>query len=47
MFDIIEVKNDIMNAIVDACGLKTKGTAICFSLLVDYSVRLNKEIDNL
>lgn len=42
-----ENKNDIMNAIVESCGLKTKGAGICFSLPVDYAVGLNKEIDKL
>ena len=37
-------KNDIMNNIVEGCGLKTPGAGICFSLPVDYGVGLNKEI---
>lgn len=41
-----EKKNDIMNLIVDNCGLKTPGAGICFSLPVDQVVGLNKNIDN-
>ena len=37
-------KNDIMDQIVDTCGLKTPGAGICFSLPVDYVVGLDKEI---
>ena len=40
----VEKKNSIMNAIVENCGLKTKGAGICFSLPVDYAIGLNKEI---
>jgi len=39
-------KNNIMNMIVESCGLKTPGTGICFSLPVDNVVGLNKEISN-
>ena len=39
-----ETKNDIMNNIVEGCGLKTPGAGICFSLPVDYGVGLNKDI---
>ena len=37
-----DIKRDIMNSIVDNCGLKSPGTGICFSLPVDYVVGLNK-----
>ena len=39
-------KNDIMNIILNNCGLKTPGAGICFSLPVDHVVGLNKEISN-
>lgn len=39
-------KNDIMNIIVENCGLKTPGAGICFSLPVDHVVGLNKELEN-
>ena len=39
-------KNDIMNIIVENCGLKTPGAGICFSLPVDHVIGLNKEINN-
>lgn len=39
-----EKKKDIMDTIVENCGLKTPGAGICFSLPVDYVVGLNKEI---
>lgn len=39
-------KNDIMNVILNNCGLKTPGAGICFSLPVDHVVGLNKEISN-
>jgi len=39
-------KNDIMNLIVDNCGLKTPGAGICFSLPVDCVLGLNKQIDD-
>lgn len=38
-------KNDIMNEIVDKCGLKTRGAGICFSLPVDHVVGLSEEIE--
>lgn len=41
-----EKKNDIMNIIVENCGLKTPGAGICFSLPVDYVVGLSKELEN-
>lgn len=34
-------KNDIMNTIVQNCGLKSPGAGICFSLPVDYAVGLH------
>ena len=37
-------KNNIMNSIVENCGLKTPGAGICFSLPVDHVVGLNKHI---
>lgn len=40
-----EKKNNIMNSIVENCGLKTPGAGICFSLPVDYAVGLNKKIE--
>lgn len=40
-------KNDIMNEIVEGCGLKTPGAGICFSLPVDYVVGLNEEINKM
>ena len=40
-------KNNIMNSIVENCGLKTPGAGICFSLPVDYAIGLNKEIKNI
>ena len=39
-------KNDIMDIILNNCGLKTPGAGICFSLPVDHVVGLNKEISN-
>ena len=42
-----EKKNNIMNEIVNNCGLKTPGAGICFSLPVDHVVGLNKEINNI
>ena len=39
-------KNDIMNIILNNCGLKTPGAGICFSLPVDHVVGLNKEMSN-
>lgn len=39
-----ENKVDIMNKIVENCGLKTPGAGICFSLPVDYSIGLNKQL---
>jgi hypothetical protein len=39
-----EKKNDIMNQIVETCGLKTLGAGICFSIPVDNVVGLDKEI---
>lgn len=39
-------KSDIMNAIVDGCGLKTPGAGICFSLPVDQVVGLSGEISD-
>lgn len=41
-----EKKNNIMNLIVENCGLKTTGAGICFSLPVDHVVGLNKNINN-
>jgi len=38
-----ETKTQIMNIIVENCGLKTPGAGICFSLPVDHVVGLNKE----
>ena len=38
-------KNNIMETIVQTCGLKTKGAGICFSLPVDYAIGLNKELN--
>jgi len=35
-------KNDIMNKIVEKCGLTTLGAGICFSLPVSYVIGLNK-----
>ena len=40
----VDKKNDIMNLIVDNCGIKTPGAGICFSLPVDNVVGLNKEL---
>lgn len=39
-------KNDVMNIIVENCGLKTMGAGICFSLPVEHVVGLNNQIDN-
>lgn len=39
-------KTDIMNAIVESCGLKTPGAGICFSLPVDYVAGLKEELIN-
>ena len=39
----IEKKNNIMNSIVENCGLKTPGAGICFSLPVDHVVGLHQE----
>lgn len=41
-----EKKTNIMNLIVENCGLKTPGAGICFSLPVDYVIGLNKELKN-
>lgn len=41
-----EHKNNIMNTIVENCGLKTKGAGICFSLPVDNVIGLKEEILN-
>lgn len=38
-------KNDIMNNIIEKCGLKTPGAGICFSLPVDHGVGFHKEIN--
>lgn len=38
-------KTDIMNEIVKACGIKTPGAGICFSIPVDNVVGLNEEIN--
>lgn len=38
-------KNDIMNKIVEKCGLKTPGKGICFSLPVSHDIGLNKIIN--
>lgn len=38
-------KNDVMNSIVDGCGLKTPGAGICFSLPVDQVVGLSSISD--
>lgn len=37
-------KNDIMNKIVEKCGLTTLGAGICFSLPVSHVVGLNKTL---
>ena len=37
-------KNDIMNEIVEGCGLKTPGAGICFSLPVDNVIGLSKQV---
>ena len=37
-------KNDVMNKIVENCGLKSPGAGICFSLPVDNVIGLNKEV---
>lgn len=42
-----EKKNDIMNQIVETCGIKTPGAGICFSIPVDHVVGLDKEINIL
>lgn len=39
-------KNDIMNKIVEKCGLTTLGAGICFSLPVSHVVGLNKISEN-
>ena len=39
-----EKKNNIMNAIVENCGLKTPGAGICFSLPVDNVAGISKEL---
>lgn len=39
-----EKKTNIMNQIVESCGLKTLGAGICFSIPVDNVVGLDKEI---
>lgn len=41
-----EKKNPIMNEIVKACGLKTPGAGICFSLPVDNAIGLIEEKKN-
>ena len=38
----LEKRNDIMNKIVEKCGLKTQGAGICFSLPVSHIIGLNK-----
>lgn len=38
-----EKKKDIMDIIVENCGLKTPGSGICFSLPVDHVVGIHKE----
>ena len=40
-----EIKNNIMNSIVNDCGLKTEGAGICFSLPVEDAVGLKKELN--
>lgn len=40
-----EKKTDIMNAIVENCGLKTPGAGICFSLPVDHVLGVNKKVE--
>ena len=40
-------KNDIMEEILESCGLKTPGAGICFSLPVDHVVGLDKELQKL
>lgn len=42
-----EKKNDIMNQIVETCGIKTPGAGICFSLPVDHVVGLGKDLNSL
>lgn len=39
-----EKKTNIMNTIVENCGLKTSGAGICFSLPVDNVVGISKQI---
>lgn len=41
-----EKKNDIMNVIIENCGLKTPGAGICFSLPVDCVVGLHKDFES-
>ena len=38
-------KTNIMNTIVENCGLKTPGAGICFSLPVDYVAGLHEHIN--
>lgn len=40
-----EMKNDIMNSIVNDCGLKTEGAGICFSLPVEDAIGLKQELN--
>ena len=37
-------KNEVMNKIVENCGLKSPGAGICFSLPVDNVIGLNKQV---
>ena len=37
-------ENDVMNKIVENCGLKSPGAGICFSLPVDNVIGLNKQV---
>ena len=37
-------KNEVMNKVVEKCGLKSPGAGICFSLPVDYVIGLNKQV---
>ena len=40
-----EKKKNVMNAIVENCGLKTPGAGICFSLPVDYVAGLHEHLN--
>ena len=40
-----EIKNNIMNSIVEDCGLKTEGAGICFSLPVEDAVGIKQELN--